>query len=82
MIPVPFKGADMLMSAENCIALPVLVRDNATFETKEYISCWQPTEDEIVEMMKSLKSGERPKFFVHTIGLQPPLYIGTDNPEV
>lgn len=82
MKPVMFEEAHALMVAENCIGLPTAIRHNNQFNADEYISCWEPGDDELAIMLKDLSSGKRPRIYVNVIGGQPPMYIGTDAPKM
>lgn len=73
MIPVYFPGANCIYTADKCLDLPALQKMNEEFKIIEVISCHELTDEEIVLMLKQIKSGQRPAIYLSVIGGQPPV---------
>ena len=73
MIPVDFPGANCIYTADKCLDLPALQKMNEEFKIIEVISCHELTDEEIVLMLKQIKSGQRPAIYLSVIGGQPPV---------
>lgn len=81
MKSISFKEQNSLFVAEGCDNLPACKQYNEQFQTDEVISCWEFTDDELVQILKEIKAGKRPQIFLSVIGGQPPiaLFMRSDN---
>lgn len=81
MSPVSFEEQNSVFVAEGCGNLPACKQYNEQFRTDEVISCWEFTDDELVQILKDVKAGKRPQIFLSVIGGQPPveLFMRSDN---
>lgn len=81
MKSVSFKEQNSLFVAEGCDNLPACKQYNEQFQTDEVISCWEFTDDELVQILKDVKAGKHPRIFLSVIGGQPPvsLFMRSDN---
>lgn len=75
MKPASFKEQNSLFVAEGCDNLPACKQYNEQFQTDEVISCWEFTDDELVQILKDVKAGKRPQIFLSIIGGQPPVAL-------
>ena len=49
------------------------IRDR--FQTDEVVSCWEFSDDEIIQILKEVKDGKRPQIFLSVVGGQPPVSL-------
>lgn len=81
MFPVTFPEQNSVFRKDGCMDLPALQEYNHKFDTMEVTSCWEFTDDELVQILKEVKAGKRPQIFLSVIGEQPPvaLFMRSDN---
>lgn len=75
MNPVSFPEQNCTYIADKCLPLPACKKLNKEFHTMEVISCHEFTDEEIIMMLKQIKSGHRPAIFLSVIGGQPPVAL-------
>lgn len=75
MQPVIFPEQNCTYTADKCLPLPACRKMNEEFQTIEVISCHEFSDEEIVVMLKQIKSGQRPAIFLSVIGGQPPVAL-------
>lgn len=75
MEPVSFKEQNSIFVAEGCGDLPACRQYNEQFQTDEVVSCWEFTDEEIVQILKEIKTSKRPQIFLSVIGGQPPVSL-------
>ena len=73
MQPVIFPEANCTYTADKCLPLPACQQMNEEFQAVEVISCHELTDEEIVLMLKQIKTGQRPAIYLSVIGGQPPV---------
>lgn len=71
MKPIEFSEQNAVFTAKGCDNLPACKLYNEQFQTDEVISCWEFSDDEIVQILKEVKSGKRPNIFLSVVGGQP-----------
>lgn len=71
MKPIEFSEQNAVFIADGCDNLPACKRYNEQFQTDEVISCWEFSDDEIVQILKEVKTGKRPQIFLSVVGGQP-----------
>lgn len=83
MYPVRFPEQNSVFVADGCDDLPACKQYNEQFQTDEVISCWEFSDDELVQILKEIQSGKRPRIFLSVIGGQPPvsLFMGSKSYE-
>ena len=52
MNPIEFSEQNAVFTAEGCDNLPACKQYNEQFQTDEVISCWEFSDDEIVQILK------------------------------
>lgn len=75
MRPVSFPEQNCTYIADKCLPLPACKKLNEEFHTMEVISCYEFTDEEIIMMLKQIKSGHRPAIFLSVIGGKPPVAL-------
>lgn len=75
MFPVTFSEENSVFRKDGCMDLPALQEHNSKFDTMEVTSCWEFTNDELVQILKEIKAGKRPQIFLSVIGGQPPVAL-------
>lgn len=71
MIPINFKDVNCILKAPGCEELPVLKTD------KHYFSCWEMTEKEKEEFVKT------GKIYLSVMGnMHPPVSLNVDRPYI
>ena len=75
MQPRSFPEQKCTYTADKCLSLPACRQMNEEFHTIEVISCHEFSDEEIVMMLKQIKSGQRPAIFLSVIGEQPPVAL-------
>ena len=75
MKSVSFKEQNSLFVAEECDNLPACKQYNEQFNTDEVISCWELSDEELVQILKDVKAGKRPQIYLSVIGGQPPVSL-------
>ena len=80
MNPVRFPEQNSVFRHPGCSDLPALHVHNEKFDTDEVVSCWELTDEELVQILKDVQDGKRPQIFLSVIGGQPPatLYMRGD----
>ena len=73
MEPVNFEEVNRRYVKEGCDDLPVYESYNDQFNTKECISCFELTDEEIEIIKKQIEKGKRPAVYLSVIGGQPPV---------
>ena len=73
MQPVEFQEANCTYTAARCLPSPACHPINKEFNTIEFISLHEMTDEEIVLMLKQIKAGQRPAIYLSVIGGQPPV---------
>ena len=48
---------------------------NEQFQTDEVVSCWEFSDDEIIQILKEVKDGKRPQIFLSVVVGQPPVSL-------
>lgn len=71
MNPVNFSEQNSIFVADGCGDLPACKQYNEQFQTDEVVSCWEFSDDEIMQILKEVKSGKRPNIFLSVVGGQP-----------
>ena len=75
MNPVSFPEQNCTYVADKCLPLPACQQVNEEFQTIEFISCHEFSDEEIVMMLKQIQAGQRPAIFLSAIGGQPPVAL-------
>lgn len=75
MYPVNFPEQNAVFVADGCGDLPACKQYNEQFDTAEVISCWEFSDEECVELLKQIKSGNRLAVYLSVIGGQPPVSL-------
>lgn len=73
MEAVKFPEQNCTYAAAECDNLPACKQYNEQFLTEEVISCWQFSDEDLIEILKQIKSGVRPAVHLAVIGGQPPV---------
>lgn len=84
MNPVKFQEQNSVFVADGCGDLPACKQYNEQFQTDEVVSCWEFSDEELVQILKEVKAGKRPQIFLCIVGGQPPvsLFMRSDNNNV
>lgn len=64
MSPVSFEEQNSVFVAEGCGNLPACKQYNEQFRTDEVISCWEFTDDELVQIFERCKGRKTPTNFL------------------
>lgn len=75
MYPVRFPQQNIVYRKDGCKDLPACKRYNEQFKTDEVISCWELSDDEIMQILNEVKDGKRPRIFLAVVGGQPPVAL-------
>ena len=75
MNPVNFSEQNSIFVADGCGDLPACKQYNEQFQTDEVVSCWEFSDDEIIQILKEVKDGKRPQIFLSVVGGQPPVSL-------
>ena len=75
MNPVRFPEHNSVFRHPDCSDLPALHIHNEKFDTDEVVSCWEFTDEELVQILKDVQDGKRPQIFLSVIGGQPPVAL-------
>lgn len=75
MFSVTFPEQNSVFRKDGCMDLPALQEHNPEFDTMEVTSCWEFTDDELVQILKDVKAGKRPQIYLSVIGGQPPVSL-------
>lgn len=81
MYAVEFPEQNSVFVADGCIDLPTCKQYNEQFQTDEVISCWEFSDEEIVQILNDVKEGKRPQIFLSVVGGQPPVSLFTRKEE-
>ena len=73
MDPVNFEEVNRRYVRNGCDDLPVYECHNDQFNTKECISCFELTNEEIAIMLRQICEGKRPAVYLSVLGGQPPV---------
>ena len=73
MNAVNFDEVNCIYKAPKCGDLPVCVQENEEFETKECVSCWELSDEEIAIIQQQISEGKHPAVYLAVIGGQPPV---------
>lgn len=75
MIPVSFPEQNCICRREGCMDLPTFRKYNYEFASIESTSCWEFTDEELVQILKDINSGKRPCIYLSVISGQPPVSL-------
>lgn len=75
MNPVKFPEQNSIFRYPDCSDLPALHIRNEHFDTDEVISCWEFSNEELIQILKDIQKGKRPQIFLSVIGGQPPVAL-------
>lgn len=75
MYPVKFPEQNSVFRKSECSDLPACKQYNEQFQTDEVISCWEFSDDELVQILKEVQAGKRPQIFLCVVGGQPPVSL-------
>lgn len=75
MNPVKFPEQNSIFRYPDCSDLPALHIHNEHFEADEVISCWEFSNEELIQILKDIQKGKRPQIFLSVIGGQPPVAL-------
>lgn len=75
MNPVKFLEQNSIFRYPDCSDLPALHIRNEHFDTDEVISCWEFSNEELIQILKDIQKGKRPQIFLSVIGGQPPVAL-------
>ena len=75
MFPVKFSEQNSVFRKNGCYDLPACKQYNEQFQTDEVISCWEFSDEELVQILEEVKAGKRPQIFLCVVGGQPPVSL-------
>lgn len=75
MNPVKFPEQNSVFRYPDCSDLPALHIHNEHFNAEEVISCWEFSDEELVQILRDIKDGNRPHIFLSVIGGQQPVSL-------
>ena len=75
MIPVNFPEQNCICRREGCMDLATSRKYNYEFASIESTSCWEFTDEELVQILKDINSGKRPCVYLSVISGQPPVSL-------
>lgn len=79
MEPVNFEQVNRRYVKDGCDDLPVYECYNDQYNTKECISCFELTDEEIEIVKRQIEEGKRPAVYLSVLGGQPPVGLWIRN---